>query len=167
MKKHALKKDLRTLGAGEHEAQRLTDLAAALSTLQPRGLSRQAKQRLAPDAKLAKKPLLSLPRFSPVWKLALGGGFASAAVLLLIAQSALPGSFLYPVKRKTEEARTAVQPDYNDVLLEKREEEVQQLKQQETVSPEIAQEAEQQYQQTAKEAVERWQKAERTHRGSL
>lgn len=160
MNKSKLEKELRSLGAGEREAQKLTDVATALAGLKPRGLTKAAKQRLAPDPVLTKRSFLHLPRLGSTWKFALGGSFASAALLLFFAQGALPGSILYPIKRKAEEARSTVQPSYQDTLLKEREEEVQQLKQQGTVSPQVMQEAEQQYQQTAQEAVDRWQKQE-------
>lgn len=157
MRKMPLKRDLRKVGAGEHEADSLADVAELLGSIKMRGLSSEAKKRLAPSPKAAKRPMLNF-RLSPAWRMSLGGGFATACVLLIAAQSALPGSFLYPVKRKAEDARSIVQPGYDDQLLEKREEEVEQLKKLETVAPEVVQEAEKTYQQTAEDVQSRWQK---------
>lgn len=158
MRKMKLRKELRSVGAGEREADRLSDIAELLGAVKMRGLSPEAKRRLAPSSEAARARRLRLPRLSPAWKLSLGGGFATACLLLIAAQGALPGSFLYPIKRKAEDARTLVQPNYTETLLEKREEEVEQLKKQETVAPEVVQEAKETYKQAAEEAVNRWQK---------
>lgn len=158
MRKMKLRKELRSVGAGEREADRLSDIAELLGAVKMRGLSPEAKRRLAPSSEAARARRLRLPRLSPAWKLSLGGGFATACLLLIAAQGALPGSFLYPVKRKTEDARALVQPNYTETLLEKREEEVEQLKKQETVAPEVVQEAKETYRQAAEEAANRWQK---------
>lgn len=150
MNKMSLKKDLRKVGAGEREAEQLADVADLLSSVKTRGLSKDAKKRLAPDEKAAKAPKIWL-----AW--GAGGAFATACLLLIIAQSALPGSWLYPIKRTTEEARAALQPGYKDNLVEKREEEVQQLKLQK-VDPAVLEEAEKTYQTEVEKSLERYRR---------
>lgn len=115
-----LRRELRKVGAGEHEADQLNDVAKLLGNIKTKGLSKEAKKRLAPDISASKAP-------RPWFALALSGSFATACLLLIVAQSALPGSWLYKLKRTTEEARAVVQPGYKESLVEKREDEVEQL----------------------------------------
>ncbi len=142
MNKMNLRKELRKVGAGEHEADQLADVAKLLGNIKTRGLSSESKKRLAPSADATKKP--------HTWQWAVGGSFATACLLLIIAQSALPGSWLYKVKRGTEEARAAVQPGYKESLIEKREDEVEKLMLKKA-DPAVLEQAEKQYQSSVEE----------------
>lgn len=135
-----LKKELRMVGAGEHEAGQLADVAKLLGSVKTRGLSAEAKKRLAPDTAVARAP-----RTWIAWTA--GGAFATACLLLIVAQSALPGSWLYNIKRGTEKARAAVQPGYQETLVEKREDEVEQLMLKKA-DPAVLEEAEKRYQKS-------------------
>lgn len=150
MIKIKLRRQLRKVGAGEHEADKLADVAASLKKLQPRGLSAETKKRLAP------KPELSRESHGLRWTMA--GTFATACLLLIVAQSALPGSWLYGLKRKTETIRTQIQPDYQDNLVEEREAEVQELKQMEKADPAVLEEAEKEYHRSFERSYNRWNK---------
>ncbi len=142
MSKMSLRKELRSVGAGEHEADQLADMAKLLGNIKTRGLSSETKKRLAPSVEATKKPR--------TWQWALAGSFATACLLLLIAQSALPGSWLYRVKRGTEEARAAIQPGYKEILVEKREDEVEKLMLKKA-DPAVLEQAEKQYQDSVEE----------------
>lgn len=137
MSKMSLRKELRSVGAGEHEADQLADVARLLGNIKTRGLSSESKKRLAPSVEAGKKPR--------TWQWAVAGSFATACLLLVVAQSALPGSWLYKVKRGTEEARAAVQPSYKENLVEKREDEVEKLMLKKA-DPAVLEQAEKQYQ---------------------
>lgn len=150
MKKARLEKELRLTGASPSEAERLTDLAEMLGRIPQRGLSTETKKRLAPTPEAARRRLRL-----PTWQWSLAGGFATACLLLIVAQSALPGSWLYGLKRKTEEARALVQPGFEDSLMEKREEEVQQLII-EKADPAVLEEAEKEFQQSVESSLDRW-----------
>lgn len=47
--------------------------------------------------------------------------------LVFLSQSALPGSWLYGIKRGSEQLRTIVQPGYSETLIDKRADEIDQL----------------------------------------
>lgn len=143
-----LNRELSQAGASHGELTHLSDIAETLSSVTPPGLSKQARHRM--DARMAH--LLEVDsledvvptkkkqahKFNPFakWSLVGAGGFASLAVVLVIAaQFAMPGSPLYGIKRGIEEVRTFFQPDYVDKVLEKRKEEVEALEKQDTVDP--------------------------------
>lgn len=153
MKKAKLRKELKSVGATLHEADKLAEVAELVGSIKMRGLSAETKHRLAPTQDVARRPRIHAPHLTPAWKLSLGGSFATACILLIVAQSALPGSILYPVKRSTEAARLLVQPSYNDVLVEKREDEVEQLKAHDEADPIVIEEAEKNYQNTLERSL--------------
>jgi citrate lyase gamma subunit len=107
---HKLHQELRTAGASADETRELMLVANKLRTLQA-----------------AKPPRHSLwVRFAP---------FAATAFAFLLigtstvtfAQSSLPGDWLYPVKRLSENAAVAVDSNYRATLMMRRAEEVNQL----------------------------------------
>lgn len=150
MSSMGLRKELRAVGAGSREAEQLADVAQLLGSIKTRGMSAETKKRLAPAPEAAKKP-----RTWIAWSA--GGAFATACLLLIVAQSALPGSWLYPVKRTTEEARAAVQSDYKDNLVEKREDEVERLKLKKA-DPAVLEEAEKSYKNSVEQSLERYRR---------
>lgn len=136
-----LQRDLRKVGATETEAEKLADIAKIMGNIKPRNLSKETKKRLAPYPEAARQP------HHLQWAM-FGGSFATAAlVLVIVAQSALPGSWLYGIKRGTEDARALLQPSYKDKVIENREEEVQQLKLKKA-DPAVLEKAEKQYQES-------------------
>lgn len=116
MKKNKeLQSELRLAGASDKEARELTQLASRLKKLQsPRTESapqrkRSAWARLLPTTGVAVVALLL--------------GMSSVT----LAQSSLPGSLLYPVKRLSENAAVTVDPSYRATLMMRRANEVEQL----------------------------------------
>jgi len=108
-----LRRELRSAGASAAESDELLTVASrlqALKTAQPAGhIVRSRWARLAPLAATA------------VVFLVLGMGTVS------YAQSSLPGTLLYPVKRISENAAVAMDPSYRATLMMRRAEEVNQL----------------------------------------
>jgi len=115
MKKHAqdtLRQELLGSGATIAEANELLQVAGKLRTL-----------KAAPMAAIRK----------PLWLRLLPTAAVAAIVLLIgtstmaFAQSSLPGSWLYPVKRLSENTAVAVDPGYRATLMMRRADEVRQL----------------------------------------
>lgn len=158
MKDKHLRKQLRNVGANKTEADALAELAFSLSATKPRGLSRAAKERIVEDL-----PIKAENHHPVRWALA-GSMAGFAVVLVFIAQSALPGSWLYDVKRGSEEVRTLVQPGYTDTLVEERKKEVEELQKQETVNPVLLHEAEKRYEKTYERSQQRQQKPQEDNR---
>lgn len=146
MSKRKLRKDLRKTGATPSEASQLADVAKLLGGIKTRGLDSEAKKRLAPNPEVTKR--------SHTWQFAVAGTFAMACLLLFVAQSALPGSWLYGIKRGTENARGLVQPGYKENLVEEREDEVQQLKLKKA-DPAVLEEAKKNYQKAVEKTDEK------------
>ncbi len=149
MKNIKLRKDLVAAGADSKEAEALAEFAKTLTVLRPHGLTSEAKKRLAPSRHAAK------PIHPIRWSLV--GGLATACLLLVIAQGAMPGSWLYRVKRSGEEAKALVKPSYVDDLVEKRRDEVEVLEKQQA-DPVIIEEANKNYEKAVERSNDRWYK---------
>jgi hypothetical protein len=110
-----LRRELRSAGAGEAETDRLLAVAAGLGELPATGQRHRPRPRPAG------------------WRLALPTGLALVAVLfaggLLVAasQTSLPGSWLYPVQKLSDNAAESAHPQYRAVVMMKRAQEVKQL----------------------------------------
>ncbi len=115
MKNKILRWQLRRQGTSPKEADSLAKLAQALSVSLPE-LHPETKKQIAED--LGFKP--RYPIIKP--KFAIAGTAAAFVVLVVISQSAQPGSTLYALKRGSEQVRTVVQPGFNQEDLDKRRE---------------------------------------------
>lgn len=104
-------------------ADDLAELAAKMSASDVPHLSKRAKKAIASHIGIARQPLWRRPSV-----LALSGSFAAIVLLVVIAQSAQPGSVLYALKRGTENARATVDPGFKKSIVDRREKEVDDLK---------------------------------------
>ncbi len=137
MNARGLRKQLRDLGASASESEQLSRLAQQLSVQDLPKLSSKTRAEIA-----------NIPgkRWQiHIYKFAAGGIAAMFIGVLFFAQSALPGSWLYGVKRGGEKIRAIIQPDYTETLIDKRSDEIEQLKQNEA-APEKLEQAKQEYQ---------------------
>lgn len=106
-----LKRELCSSGASAGEAEVLAGLAQRLQAL-----------RIVPERRGARFRFGLLPALSMV-AVALLIGMATVA----FSQTSLPGSWLYPVKRVSENTAVAASPDYRATLMMRRADEVRQL----------------------------------------
>ena len=111
-----LRRELRSSGASVVESDELLHLAGRLSSLRavPRTTALQSRKRAF---------AYRLLPTSAVAVLALLVGMSTVA----FAQNSLPGNWLYPVKRLSENTAVAVHPDYRATLMMRRADEVRQL----------------------------------------
>jgi hypothetical protein len=75
-------------------------------------------------------PLIRLPRFPSRLTIAGLSGFFGlliGASLVMFSQNSLPGGWLYPVKRLSEQTAVLAQPDYKATIMMHRAQEVQSL----------------------------------------
>lgn len=132
-----LEKDLRSLGVNANESEQLSILAGALRKSNLPKLSKETKSQISSIP--GKRWQLHIYTFA-------AGGVAAAFVgLVFLSQSALPGSWLYGIKRGSEQLRTVVQPGYSETLIDKRAEEIDQLIETEAEPAQLEQ-AKQEYQ---------------------
>lgn len=123
MNKFNLKRQFKQAGSSKTEADSLSKLADNISNVLP-SLDPQIKQEIAQQ--IGFKPVRNIPKL----RLGLAGATAVFAILIVSAQSALPGSVLYALKRGSEEIRVIVQPGFNqDDLNKRREDEQDKLRQ--------------------------------------
>lgn len=154
-----LAKELRAIGAPDHEIEALDRTAQKVQSVHVPGLSRAARQRIASRLPIEVSGHEPKHRISLRLMLASVGSFAVIGFAVLgFAQGSLPGSPLYEVKRNTEKARELVQPAYNDDLLDKRAGEIKELRQQETVDEQALQKAQDEFQRS-------YEKYEQRHSG--
>jgi hypothetical protein len=115
-----LKQELQAAGAAPEDAARLTRLAAGLGRLKAQG----------PQLAVGHRPPQTGDRWWPALPtvgLAAAGGLLTGLVLVALAQTSFPGSWLYPVKRASEAVAVQAQPDYRAVLMMRRAQEVREL----------------------------------------
>jgi hypothetical protein len=115
MKNLLLRMQLRRQGATREEAKALAEIANKIG-VSTSGLIPQAKSRIARGIGFKQRG------HRVNYRLVLGGSFAALAIMVVVAQSALPGSPLYALKRGSEEVRTVVEPGFNDDDLRQRRE---------------------------------------------
>ena len=116
MKPNKLTDELLSAGASEGEARELAQLALSLSHLngtEPK-LAGRAGKRVWWRAKLGLWPVLGTALV----------GLAAGTAVVAIAQTAIPGGPLYPVKRASERIAATVQPDYRTTIMMHRAQEV-------------------------------------------
>jgi hypothetical protein len=106
-----LRRELLGAGASAAEADELAGLAQSLSVLKAAPGRNRAPQRFG---------------LLPVSAMAVAVLLVGMAVVTF-AQASLPGGWLYPVKRVSENAAVAVDPDYRATLMMRRADEVRQL----------------------------------------
>ncbi|HEY2004092.1 MAG TPA: hypothetical protein VGH44_03160 [Candidatus Saccharimonadia bacterium] len=118
MNKPNLKEELLSAGAGPVEADELMQLAMSVSQLkgaEPQ-YTKSHRKRLWPAA-FGFWPMLGTA----------AAGLAAGTLVVAIAQTSLPGSWLYPVKRTSERVAMLTQPDYKAVVMMHRAQEVRML----------------------------------------
>lgn len=117
MKQANLTQELLSAGATEREARELAQIASGLSRLK------------GTEPALATKP-------RPWWRPRLGlwsflgtavVGLAAGTAVFAIAQTSIPGNWLYPVKRASERITVMTQPDYRTTIMMRRAQEVKLL----------------------------------------
>ena len=125
MNRLLLRQQFKRQGLAKKDVKSLSNIAHGLGNAYP-SLSSESKKRIA--AEIGFKP----QGFFTLYRVAAGSAFAAFAVLIVLAQSALPGSVLYALKRGTEEVRVVLQPGFgDDQLKQRRDEEQKKLKEHE------------------------------------
>lgn len=114
-----LQDELCLAGASAHQAAELATLAGQLKSLKtaPQATTKTLFEPLVPPARSRFK-LYVLPAFSFLM---------IVAVLLTFAQSSLPGSLLYPVKRASENTVAFVDPGFKATMMMRRAQEINDL----------------------------------------
>jgi len=139
-----LLKELRGIGAPDHEIEALGKTAERLEAVHVPGLSRAARQRIAnrlPVDIEAKEPR---HRISPRLFFAVAGSFAVLGIAVLgFSQTLLPSA----TPKDGEKARATEQTKADD-MLEKKAAEIQELKQQEVVDEQAVQKAQDEFQRS-------------------
>lgn len=139
-----LLKELRDIGAPDHEIEALSKTAERLEAVHVPGLSRAARQRIANRLPInieAKEPR---HRISPRLFFAVAGSFAVLGVAVLgFSQTLLPST----APKDGEKAR-ATEQTKADEMLEKQAAQIQELKQQEVVDEQAVQEAQDEFQRS-------------------
>lgn len=122
----SLEQELRRAGATEIEADELTSLAARL---------RQLDDIISPIASE------STPSKRSAWRNILFPGSTTLAgvalgmFLVIIAQSVLPSSLLFPVQRLSDNVAITIRPDYRGLVMMRRAQQVKQLLAQHAATP--------------------------------
>lgn len=109
MNKTKLQRELLAVGAGPNEARELVHLASQLPKLRLRATAPNANPRL--------------------W-LQTTGTFAAIGAIVaafIMAQNSLPGSWLYSLKRVSENTVATINPDYQGTIMMRRAQEVSEL----------------------------------------
>lgn len=139
-----LLKELRAIGAPDHEIEVLGKTAERLEAVHVPGLSRAARQRIADRLPVdidAKEPR---HRISPRLFLAVAGSFAVLAIAVVgFSQTLLPST----APEHGEKARATEQTKADD-MLEKQAAEIQELKQQEVIDEQAVQKAQDEFQRS-------------------
>jgi hypothetical protein len=115
MKNLLLRRELKRQGATSKDAESMLSIAQVLSLDVP-SLPAEVKKQIAHDIGFKPQRQIIKPRF------AIAGATAAFVVLIVLSQSAQPGSTLYALKRGSEEVRTVVQPGFNHEDLQQRRE---------------------------------------------
>lgn len=139
-----LLKELRDIGAPDHEIEALSKTAERLEAVRIPGLSRAARQRIANRLPLDVEAKEPRHRISPRLFFAVAGSFAVLGIAVLgFSQTLLPSA---PPK-DGEKARATEQTKADD-MLEKKAAEIQELKQQEVVDEQAVQKAQDEFQRS-------------------
>jgi hypothetical protein len=152
VKQFRLRHELRVAGASRQEARELAQFVRSLPTDRPM-LSRERKNAIAADIGFKMPSPLSRHR------MVLASGFATLLLIsaAALAQAALPGTKLYALKRGTENVRVLVQPGYRQEVVERRKDELNELRKV-NASKESVHEAE----EAVHESVEELQESKRS-----
>lgn len=115
-KRRQLKKELKAAGASQADLQQLLPIASSLSLL---------KNNKQQKSQHAKQGLHSFKFAKPLGFIA--SGLVIGMVLVMVSQTVLPGSTLYPVQKLSDSVAMSANPDYRGVVMMKRAQEVKQL----------------------------------------
>lgn len=110
------RKELQAVGASDDELRELIPLAASLSVLK-----NTAESEEAPGEKRSVRPTL----FKPLAYTTLG--VALGTFLLIMSQSALPTSWLFPIQKASDNIAMHIHPAYRASVMMKRAYQVNQL----------------------------------------
>jgi hypothetical protein len=114
-----LREELKLAGASDSEIKELLPLAANLKQL------KNSKNSLSGST--------SRRQYQSKWKIFLPigvtsiTGLALGMILVILSQTVLPGSLLYPVQKLSDNVSMSVDPDYRGTVMMKRAQEVKQL----------------------------------------
>lgn len=122
MNRPTLKRDLTDQKASSSDVEKLMGVVKTLQNTPLPELSAETRRTIEriPGSK-SKVPLIFFG--------SMGSAFAVFLVLVIVAQTALPGSPLYGIKRGTEYIRALIQPSYKEDIVETRKEELKILEQ--------------------------------------
>jgi len=115
----ALRKELRSAGAHGPEINELVAVASNLKHLESTG-----KPSLKPVTPYQRRSRLAV--IVPAGLTALSG-IALGMALIVLSQTVLPGSWLYPVQKLSDNIAVAVHPQYRGTIMMRRAQQVQQL----------------------------------------
>ena len=110
--KNSLRGELKSAGASGREIDELVAVAGNLKQLKNSGKPRQPRSRWA--------------TIIPAGITALSG-LALGMALVVFSQTALPGSWLYPVQKLSDKVAIAARPQYRGTVMMRRAQQVQQL----------------------------------------
>ena len=111
-----LNQELQAAGAKPEDAAQLVALATGITRLKTTG-PQLAPSRSSRQSHFQWWPLLP----------AAAGGLFAGLILVALAQTSFPGSWLYPVKRASETVALQTQPAYRGVVMMRRAQEVREL----------------------------------------
>lgn len=135
MSNKKLQQELHKQHASKQEAVQLAELADMLAVVNPPGLSRAAKQRIA--SRLPIDVDLDQPKKSYAFRWAMAGLAGSFAVLFIVmtslVQSALPDPTVYHAK-DTEKSKNSDKPNQKDPVMQSQQ--IQQLESETKIKPE-------------------------------
>ncbi|HUD11039.1 MAG TPA: hypothetical protein VMS08_01400, partial [Candidatus Saccharimonadia bacterium] len=118
-----LEAELQQSGASAREAKELSKIARSLHHLS----SQEPQLSHETYSTIPKQPIRFRTRRAFAIGLVAAGSITMGLAIASIAQTTLPGTFLYPVKQLTENVAVSIQPSYRGTLMMRRAEEVKQL----------------------------------------
>lgn len=128
MKQPTLRSELLAAGSNAKEAETLEKLAGYVGGRLPvRHLSRRDRKAILQRIMASEAEPRSLRR-SLFQALGTAGALTALFGLIVLAQSSLPGGTLYAIKRASETARVKVQPSFQETVVKRRQDEVNDLR---------------------------------------
>lgn len=124
---NSLKQQLTSSGASDSEATELVAIASSLKRL-------NNTKHSVPTPVLHNQQSNKWRRLVLIGTPSLAGLVIGMAVVIL-SQTVLPGSFLYPVQKLSDHVAVAVNPDYRGIIMMKRAQQVKQLVAEHASSP--------------------------------
>ena len=116
LQQKALHRELKGAGASSRESQELAGIASRLGVLKNSDVPQATGSR--PRKKLRLALIIGIPAVT---------GLALGMFLVVVSQTVLPGSTLYPIQAGSDSLAAAVSPSYRGTVMMKRAEQVKQL----------------------------------------